>query len=473
MRRSALVGAILLAVALVPACGRKSTTPSIQVARAHLKHLVFIVQENRSFDHYFGTYPGADGIPMVNGKPTVCAPDPQLKRCVKPYHDPYVVNAGGPHADQNAATDVAGGKMNGFIRSLRLQGTTFCKKFSFDPNCVNDRGSNPFSKFPDVMGWHDAREIPNYWAFADHFVLQDHLFESAFSWSLPSHLFTVSGWSANCTSDNPMSCRSDIDFPGHERAGTQPSRPFSWTDVTYLLHQRHVSWGYYVARGSNVRCMSDPIGCAEREKPPAGTPTIWNPLPNFVTVHDNGQLGNIREVDKFYEAAATGTLPAISWVTPDWAVGEHPPASIARGQAYVTALVNAIMRGPDWNSTAIFLTWDDWGGFYDHVVPPTVDPNGYGLRVPAILISPWARPGYIDHQTLSFDAYLKLIEDLFLNGQRLDPGTDGRPDRRPVVREDVPILGNLLQDFDFAQQPLAPLTLPEHPAPGPASIPGT
>jgi phospholipase C len=131
--------------------------------------------------------------------------------------------------------------------------------------------------------------------------------------------------------------------------------------------------------------------------------------------------------------------------------------------AYVTSLVNAVMRGPDWHSTAIFLAWDDWGGFYDHVVPPVVDQNGYGLRVPAIVISPYAKHGYIDHQTLSFDAYVKFIEDDFLNGQRLDPKTDGRPDPRPTVRENVKILGDLASDFDFTQAPRPPAVLPVHP----------
>ena len=121
------------------------------------------------------------------------------------------------------------------------------------------------------------------------------------------------------------------------------------------------------------------------------------------------------------------------------------------------------MTGPDWNSTAIFLAWDDWGGFYDHVAPPTVDVNGYGLRVPGMVISPYAKKGYIDHQTLSFDAYAKFIEDDFLNSQRLDPATDGRPDPRPDVRENAPILGNLINDFDFTQTPRPPIPLPVHP----------
>jgi phospholipase C len=121
------------------------------------------------------------------------------------------------------------------------------------------------------------------------------------------------------------------------------------------------------------------------------------------------------------------------------------------------------MRGPDWNSTAIFLAWDDWGGFYDHVKPPHVDGQGYGLRVPALVISPYARRGYIDHQVLSSDAYLKFIEDDFLHGRRIDPRNDGRPDSRPNVRENVRILGNLVHDFDFDQKPRPALILPLHP----------
>ncbi|HXS23104.1 MAG TPA: alkaline phosphatase family protein, partial [Gemmatimonadales bacterium] len=155
-----------------------------------------------------------------------------------------------------------------------------------------------------------------------------------------------------------------------------------------------------------------------------------------------------------------GTLPAVSWVIPNGELSEHPPALVSRGQAYVTALINAIMQSPLWSSTAIFLSWDDWGGFYDHFTPPVVDENGYGLRVPGLVISPYAKNGFIDHQTLSFDAYVKFIEDDFLGSQRIDPRTDGRPDPRPTVREDVPILGDLTQDFDFNQAPQPPLVLP-------------
>jgi phospholipase C len=201
----------------------------------------------------------------------------------------------------------------------------------------------------------------------------------------------------------------------------------------------------------------------------AKTPGIWNPLPHFQTVHDDGQVGNVQTLSNFFTAAKNGTLPAVSWIDPNGKVSEHPTGLVSAGQTYVTGLINAIMQSPDWKSTAIFLSWDDWGGFYDHVVPPTVDRNGYGIRVPGIVISPFARQGVVDHQILSHDAYNKFNEDDFLGGQRLNPLTDGRPDPRPDVRESNPLLGDLSSDFDFNQAPRAPVVLPAHPAPGPAS----
>jgi Phosphoesterase family len=173
----------------------------------------------------------------------------------------------------------------------------------------------------------------------------------------------------------------------------------------------------------------------------------------------------------YFHAAAGGRLPSVAWIVPSQNDSEHPPASVHQGQAYVTAIINAAMKSPDWKSTAIFLSWDDWGGFYDNVVPPRVDENGYGLRVPAMTISPYARHGYIDHQVLSSDAYLKFIEDDFLGGARLDPRTDGRPDPRPDVREDEKILGNLVRDFDFSQRPRLPVLLPTNPPTDSPSIP--
>jgi phospholipase C len=423
---------------------------------------VVIMQENRSFDSYFGTFPGADGIPA-----NVCVPDPANGGCDKPFHDPNDVNGGGPHGASNATADIAGGAMSGFVAQAE-QARKGCLDLN-NPACAN-------SSVPDVMGWHDAREIPNYWTYAKDFVLQDHMFEPNASWSLPEHLFMVSGWSAHCTQhDNPSSCVNALQNPGNPPdfkgagGGTGKAPIYAWTDLTYLLHEYGVSWGYYVATGTEPDCEDDSAVTCAPIKQNAKTPGIWNPLPYFDTVKADGQLGNIQSLDNFLGQAQKGALPAVSWIAPSGDVSEHPPAKISAGQAYVTTLINAIMQGPDWDSTAIFLAWDDWGGFYDHVAPPTVDENGYGLRVPGLVISPYAKQGMIDHQTLSFDAYDKFIEDLFLKGQRLDPATDGRPDPRPDVRENAPQLGDLMADFDFGQAPRPPVVLSPNPPPGPAS----
>jgi phospholipase C len=455
-----------------------SPTLKIKVAPAtgihKIRHVVVIMQENRSFDSYFGTYPGADGIP-----PGVCVQDPGNGSCVPPFHDPADLNYGGPHGMGNSIADIDNGRMDGYVGQAE-QGLG-CQ--SADPNCspCTENGQVQSRRSCiDVMGYHDAREIPNYWDYAENYVLQDHMFEPNASWSLPQHLYMVSEWSAFCTNPLvPSSCHGDLQNPNPDSTlqattfatSNDGQLHYAWTDITYLLHQQNVSWGYYVFQGTEPDCENDSsMTCAPVQQGPT-TPGIWNPLPSFTDVTQDGQLSNIQTLSNFFTAAKNGTLPAVSWINPNGVVSEHPPALVSAGQTYVTGLVNAIMQGPDWSSTAIFLSWDDWGGFYDHVVPPVVDNNGYGLRVPGIVISPYAKAGVIDHQTLSHDAYTKFIEDDFLGGQRLDPATDGRPDPRPDVRENSPILGNLTADFDFTQPPRPPMILPVHPAPGPASTP--
>jgi phospholipase C len=331
------------------------------------------------------------------------------------------------------------------------------------------------------MGYHTAAEIPNYWAYAHDYVLADHMFEPVRSWSLPEHLYLVSGWSAQCRNSNPASCRNDIAGPyqgaqfgqavAQELATGTTSIDLAWTDITWLLHAQGVSWAYYVQQGTQPDCAnSGALSCAPVRQN-ASTPGIWNPLPLFTDVQQDHQVQNVQGLGSYFAAARAGTLPSVSWITPSNPNSEHPPASVHQGQAYVTAIINAAMKSPDWNSTAIFLSWDDWGGFYDHVAPPSADGNGYGLRVPAIVISPYAKAGFIDHQTLSTDAYLKFIEDDFLGGARLNPATDGRPDPRPDVRENAAILGNLVNDFNFNQPPSPPILLPTNPSTDSPSIP--
>jgi phospholipase C len=460
----------MLLAGLLAACS-KNNVHNAEAGIHKIKHVIIIMQENRSFDSYFGTYPGADGIPMKNGVPTVCVPDPS-SGCTRPYHETADINGGGPHGQGNAVADVDGGKMDGFIRQ-RYAARKTCR-LAFDPAC--NMGSTP-----DVMGYHTGAEIPNYWAYAKNFVLQDHMFEAARSWSLPEHLYLVSAWSARCKNRSPMSCVNDVVGPYglkmyskalHEELtkGTT-SIDLAWTDITWLLYARHVSWRYYVQTGIQPDCQNDGAETCSPVRQSATTPGIWNPLPLFGDVQQDHQLHNIQSLSDYYASAQAGTLPAVSWITPSQPDGEHPPASVHQGQAYVTSLINAAMKSPDWNSTAIFLTWDDWGGFYDGAVPPRVDENGYGLRVPGLVISPYAKKGYVDHQVLSSDAYLKFIEDDFLNGARLNPKTDGRPDRRPDVRENAKILGNLVNDFNFGQPPREPYLLPTNPPTDSPTIP--
>ncbi len=503
VRAAPVAAALAVALPGVLAATARTSHPSpprSQVASAasaavgihKIRHVVIIMQENRSFDTYFGTYPGADGIPGLAGHPgkVPCVPDPKRHDCQKPYHNPTDINAGGPHMAVDARADIDRGKMDGFIRSVE-SGHPDTDRFACHvPITTTARLIAVLNGPPtclDVMGYKTGRDIPDYWKYAENYVLQDHMFEPAATWSLPAHLDMMSAWSARCSNPyKPQTCKTDLVEPDGDGAPENanqsgaallglltvadkddPAKPsetpdYGWTDITYLLHKHHVSWRYYLGEGTEPDCADGSMTCTPI-KQNVETPEIWNPLPDFVDVRQDNQLGNVVADTRFFSDAHKGDLPAVSWVIPSGDVSEHAPAPVSAGEDHVVRVINAIMAGPDWDSTAIFLAWDDWGGFYDHVKPPHVDGAGYGLRVPGLVISPYARKGYIDHQTLSFDAYLKFIEDDFLGGQRLNPKTDGRPDPRPDVRESSRILGDLLEDFDFNQRPRPPMLLPRIP----------
>ena len=417
MKAIASLAMLPLLVACSGVSGTSAVVPSSSsAARAsNVQHIVIIAMENRSFDNYFGKFPGANGIPQN----VRCNPDPKSGQCVYPYHDTLLHNYGGPHSTWAYSIDLDNGKMDGFIRSIEEQ------------RVYND-------PYPDeVMGYHTCAEIPVYCEYAQQYTLADNNFAATTSFSTTAHLFLVSGWSAFCSKiGDPMSCVSynNVDY-------TEGN--YAWTEITFLLHKHNVTWGYFVyPRGLLKPYIQDdgPGGESEFQT------SSWNPMPSFTDVQSDGQEGNVQSGDAFVADATAGLLPSVSWVTPGFNSSDHPSASIREGQAWVKKQIDAVMNGPDWPTTVILLTWDEWGGFYDHVIPPVVDGLGYGFRTPLIIIGPMVKKGYIDHQLLSSDAYLKFIEDEFLGGERID-ANDGRPDPRPNVRENTPGLGDIRNDL--------------------------
>ena len=382
-----------------------------------IQHFVFIMQENRTFDSYFGTYPGANGIP-----PGIAFIDPHDGTIVTPYHDTSVVNLGGPHDWDNAQADIDSGKMDGFLNQaymgISANGTTF------QPSNVADH--NP----KDVMGWHDYHEIPNYWNYARLYVLQDSMFESVASYSLPAHLYMFAAQSG-----------------GYYSAAKQPyPSTYNFPEMTELLTDGKIDWKYYVTSGTLPDTEdAHVVGSQSEEEQDPDKYTYCNPLPAFPAVqNDSAQRSRLQGTSQFYIDATDGNLPQVSWVIPSADVSEHPPADVRAGMSYVTGLVNSVMQGPDWNSTAIFISWDDWGGFYDHVAPPKIDQFGLGIRVPGLVISPYAKENYIDHTTYSFESWLKIVQERF--------GVS------PMTARDTNAL-DMLDSFDFTQQPRPPLIL--------------
>jgi phospholipase C len=469
-----LLAAATLAHAAMP--DHKSAARHPGVANP-IQHVIIIMQENRSFDSYFGTFPGANGIPLGTCVPL--NPAQPTGTCVQPFHDQHDLNAGGPHRSSDAQADLDDGittsKLDGFIYQ---QTTGFGQQIKASP----PRGVHatktafiPGVERHDVMGYHDASELPTYWAYAENFVLQDQMFEGNRGWSLASHLDMASEWTAICTNDgDPSTCVTNPS--GIPPKDTKVRYP--WANLFQLMDVHNISWKYYLGSGNEPDCSDGEMTC-DPEAQQTGVVSIWNPVPGFAWVEAQGSqylAQHNPQIDQFLVDVNNGTLPQVSWVVPSDTLSEHPPNGVTAGQDYVASLVNAVMQSPYWTNTAIFISWDDWGGFYDHVQPPNVDMNasqapiqGFGLRVPGLMISAYANAGMIDHNVLAMDSYATFIEDVFMQGARLDPAQLGQPDRRPDIRDSltsvtfpngtIAPIGNLMDEFNFSQAPLPPLVL--------------
>jgi phospholipase C len=378
-----------------------------------INHVIYLVQENHSFDNYFGTFPGADGF-----TPGTCLPKlPGSTACVKPFHMPPKE----PFCDLSHEWTAAhagydNGKMDGFVWA---EGT------------------------PYTIGYYNERDIPNYWTYARHFTLCDRFFSSLNGPSLPNHLYTVAAQSGGLVV-NVFTIR-DV-----EKVMDDPDG-FSFATMVNLFSKASISWKYYVET-QPVPATSPylPTGrSASNEFPNPKKYSLWNPLPAFGKFRSNPAfMAHLVDLKQYFYDLAHGSLPEVSWITPDFNDSEHPPeptAPVAQGMWYVTSIVNALMTSPYWKDTVVFLTWDDYGGFYDHVPPPPQDAFGYGPRVPAIVISAYAKPGYICDETYDFTSPLKFIEERF-NLPYLTARDHHANDMRDV--------------FDFDQTPNAPFVIP-------------
>ena len=497
-----------------------------------LKHFVYIIQENITFDHYFGTFPGANGIP----KGAKFAYQPGQAATVTPFHlhqtsIPRDLN----HSWQAAHVAADGGKMDGFLwaewpqalayywkgtlptldpedimpvsgalkqaggtggsrtrplqraRALirqfdadgdgKLDGPELAKAVAGTPalmtvagaagasaqatawlhqydhngdgqigpvemanllRTVTPQGAEgeavaagqlptehltqpPAGPTPEwvhnTLSYYDWHEIPNYWEYARRYTLCDAFFSSVAGPSEPNHLYTVAARAGGLVNNPPPN------LAGQDGVYTFPT-------MAELLEHSHVSWKYY------------------DEKPNPHKHSLWNPMPGFKQFQKSPALmSHLVGLDQFYADVKAGTLPEVCWIVPTAIDSEHPPADSARGMRHVTDLVNALMGSSAWKDTAIIVTWDDYGGFYDHVAPPAVDQYGYGPRVPTLVISPYAKPGAVCHTRFDFTSPLKLIEERF--------------GLAPLATRDA-AANDMLDCFDFKQKPTPPnVLLPE------------
>jgi phospholipase C len=352
-----------------------AAAPSGEGRSTPIEHLVVLLQENHTFDNYFGTFPGADGIPDGTCMPV----DPTSKNtseCIRPFHigSNDVALGDLDHSAATQAMQYNGGRLDGFVSALNVR-----------------RQDGRLA-----MGYYDESDLPYYWFLARNYTLFDRFFSSAADGSAKNHMYAVAG--------------SSLAIPPSKAAESAARRPTvnnAAPTIFDRLEERGVSWKFYVQNYDpklTYRTVSQYSGDRASQ-------VIWVPLLNIDRFIDDPKLSrHIVDLSEYYQDLQNGTLPAVSYIAPSGA-SEHPPGSIASGERAVRTLINALSRSGAWSSSAFLLTYDDWGGWYDHVSPPQIDADGYGFRVPALLISPFSRQGVINHTQLDFTSILRFIED--------------------------------------------------------------
>jgi phospholipase C len=408
---------------------RVVTKDKLTAARGKIKHVIFLMKENRTFDHMFGRFPGAEGVT-------------------------HGLLCDGSKVRLRSAPDHAGSPLHSFNAGLIA---------------INGGRMNCFDRLPDgreLEGYVQYRpeDIPNYWSYAKHFALADQFFSSLYGPTTVEHLWALSGESDRfigveragdtgsglagefCLDNkermksfkklSPAQRHSAFDLEEKAAVNTLAKRYwyFRWpcTDIKILpdlLQRRGISWRYYLGGNRHQK------GAIEMIRHVRLGP-MWN------HVVDNSQ---------FISDVRGGHLASVSWLIPPIGYNDHPPQSMCAGENWTVAQMNALMHSRYWKTSAVVLSWDDFGGFYDHVPPPHVDIYGLGPRVPALVISPWAKRGYIDHTTYDFSSVLKTIEELF---------------RLPSMAQRDSQANDMFDSFDFEQPASAPLFLQQRTCPG-------
>lgn len=395
-----------------------AASPALAQARpaSPINHIVLVIQENRSFDTLFSGFPGADSAVsgLTHDGRTMPLQTVKLEDGIDPEHT---------HAA--FLTQFANGRMNGFdLIAMR--------------DIAKDKPLDP-STYPLAVVDHTQSQV--YWELAKQYTLADRLFQSQSSETFTSHLYLVAA-DADSFIDNPTGFPWGCDSP----AGTRERRLrpdgtidpgefpcFKMRTMADVMDQRHVSWAYY-----------SPAVTKHGEYIDSGA--IFSTFDAVKNVRYGKDWANVLSPQtRIFDDIASGHLRQMSWVVPGSAESDHPGSRANRGPAWVGDIVNAIGSSKYWNDTAIVIIWDDWGGWYDHVAPPQLDYMSLGFRVPMIVVSPYAKRGYVSHTTYEFGSILKFVETTF-----------GLPS---LLKTDVRAT-SISDSFDFssAVQPYIPVT---------------
>ena len=395
MRRAFLLGLVVVAVVAGPVFAQE---------RPPIDTVVVVMQEDRTFNNYFGTYPGANGWP--EGFTMPLDPLDSSDGGVAPFKLDRTRTPSLPHSAKAMVRAFNEGAMNGFIDSAETYGAS--------------DGSL-------AMGYYDYRDIPFYWHLADEYVLADNWFSSVMGPSFPNHLYLFA---------------ATMSGPNGERYTSVPAEGLDVLTIFDRLEEAGVSWKVYVQGfdpTATFRSTEARLGLTD-----TAAQLIWVPLVGIPRFVDDPVLSSkIVDLSEYFIDAAKGELPSVAMITPS-GLSEHPPGDLKLGHFFAVDLLEALMLSAQWERSAFILTWDEWGGWADHVAPPQVDEDGYGMRVPGLIVSPYAKRGYVDSTLYDHTSVLATIEWLF--------------DVEPLSSRDANALP-FENAFDFTQPP-RPAVLP-------------